>query len=205
MSIEKSYTGIAPFFESWVKIFEYHLRKRELEDSHLGNKRILIISPPTDPGIILFAKSNTKGETIFLSPTQRIKNIVYEYLKKKKIENLITVVSPVDRLQFDSDYFDVVFANCYFDFCQKEEILRSLKVINFVLKKGGLLLAVYMDNPHKLLSELWARIFRYAPAISQGCHPVGMDQFLTEKYTIIKNIGESRFGFPLRYIAARKQ
>ncbi len=205
LDINKSYIGISPFFEKWVKLFEYHLRKREVEDSHLGDERVLILSPPTDPGIILLAESNRKGETIFLCPTDRIEAIAYGYARKKKIDNVNMVLSNLEQAGFDSGYFDIVFANCYFDFCPHEEVMRSIRKINDILKKGGLLFSVHMDIPCGWLGKLWSGIFQYVPAISRGCHPVEIDDFLINEYTIIKNIRESRYGFPLRYLMAMRR
>ncbi len=66
MGIEKSYIGLAWFFNCWSIYVEGQFRAAQMQDSNIKKSKLLIVSPPTDSGIDLFARANANGETYLL-------------------------------------------------------------------------------------------------------------------------------------------
>jgi len=50
MDVEKSYLAVSWFFDSWVRLMEYHSRQIEAFDSMQLGPRRLLICPPTGGG-----------------------------------------------------------------------------------------------------------------------------------------------------------
>jgi len=109
------------------------------------------------------------------------------------------------QLPFTAKYFDVIFANCFFDFCKAEDFEIIMKEMKRVLKDNGKFFAVYMEFPSTKINRLWNVVFRHAKVLSQGCHPVDIrSTLINQDLAIKKDISLNRFGFPLKYIEAKK-
>ncbi len=75
MGVEESYFAVSCFFATWVRVMEHHTREMEVSDSaQLGSRR-LIISPPTDAGIALLARANSRGKSELLCFSDRTERI----------------------------------------------------------------------------------------------------------------------------------
>lgn len=104
-----------------------------------------------------------------------------------------------------SGFFDRVFANCFFDFCQESDFDKIIKEIKRVLNNQGLFFSIYMDFPSTLGENAWFRFFKIFPVLSQGCHPVDIrPSFLRHSFRMRKDLSMKRFGFPMKYIMADK-
>jgi hypothetical protein len=102
----------------------------EVQDSKLKDSKILIISPPTDRGIKILSKANTKGESYLLCFSTALERIAQRYCQKQRITNLKTCNSPFFEIPFAEAYFDVIFTNCFFDFCRESDfdmMIREIK------------------------------------------------------------------------------
>ena len=205
MHIEKSYIAISTFFDKWVRIIEIQTRKLEAQDSKINDSKILIISPPTDHGIKILTKANPKGESYLLCFSPAIEQIARKYSNQHNIENLKISVAPFFGIPFDDSYFDVIFTNCLFDFCQEYDFEKIIVEIRRALKNNGSLFSVYMNVPSGLISQLWVSLLKNFPFLSKGCHPVDVKPFLfRQTFKLKKEISLNRFGFPIKYIHVEK-
>jgi SAM-dependent methyltransferase len=202
MDIEKAYSRISPFFNPWVKLMEIQTREMELDDSGLGGMRILIISPPTDPGIRLLSQANPEGETYLMCFSSRLEETAKGFVPTG---GLRTFTAPFFRIPFGDEYFDAVFTNCFFDFCREDDFPMTVREIKRVLKKKGQLLSVYMDFPSTWTSRIWTGLFERVSILSQGSRPVDIRPTLEgQGFNVIKDISLLSRGFPLKYIQAEK-
>jgi SAM-dependent methyltransferase len=202
MDIEEAYSRISPFFNPWVRLMEVQTREMEVNDSDLGDKRILIISPPTDPGIGMLSEANHGGETYLMCFSSRLERSARRSVPPGGLE---TFTAPFFRIPFGDEYFDAVFTNCFFDFCREEDFPMTVREIKRVLKKKGQLLSVYMDFPSTLASRLWTGLFERVSILSQGSRPVDIRPTLErEGFKVIKDVSLLSHGFPLKYIQAGK-
>ena len=205
MELEKSYVKISPYFNIWSKIMELRSRKMEVSDSKINNLNILILSPPTDIGIKLLCNNNTKGTSYYSCFSSKTSSIAKRLMLKQNLQNLKIQVSKFLILPFDNDYFDAVFANCVFDFCQEDIFDTFVLEIKRVLKNEGLFFSVYMDYPRSVGNNLWKSLFEALPFISRGCHPVDIKPSLLKYgFKIFRDISYCRFWFPIKYIQAVK-
>jgi len=206
MSIEHSYFSVSRFFDAWVRVMELHTRRMEVEESrHFGSK-VLIISPPTDPGIRLIAKANQHGQTQLLCFSERLERIAITNSRERGIESLGIHVAPFFRLRFVDGELAAVYANCFFDFCKEQDFAAIFDEIWRVLKVRGSLHMVYMGSPTNFLSHGWTWAFRRLNFLSQGCHPVSIGPYLSRHgFLLQKDLFVERLGFPLRYTYAEKQ
>ena len=201
MNIEKSFTDVSGFFDTWVRIMEYETRIMEVQDLDINVKHILIISPPTDREIVCLSGANLNGETHLLCFTKESERIANNYLLKHGIANLTACVGSFFYIPFSNNYFDAVFTNCFFDFCEEDDFDAIVNEIKRVLKKNGLLFSVYMEPPTNIIGKIWSDLFNLFPGIVHGCHPVNIKPALTRSdFNITKDVSISRFGFPLKYI-----
>ena len=154
MKIEKTFTAIAGYFDVWVKIMEPGTRKLEVRDSKPGTLKLLIISPPTDPGIIHLARANAKGETHLLCFNDDLAGIARTFAGKHGLKKINYCRAPFFEIPSDENYFDAIFANCFFDFCAETMFDLIIDELQRVLQKHGQLFAVYMSIPENLPGKL---------------------------------------------------
>jgi len=205
LDIEKSFADVSGFFDTWVRIMEYQTRIMEVQDSGLNVKNILIISPPTDRGIVRLADANSNGETHLLCFTDELERIANSYAIEHHIANLTTCVGSFFCIPFSENYFDAIFTNCFFDFCEENKFDLIVDEIKRVLKKNGLLLSVNMEPPINIIGKIWSNFFNLFPGIVRGCHPVNIKPSLTKSdFKIRRDVSFTRFGFPLKYIVAEE-
>lgn len=206
MDIEQSYFSVSRFFDTWVRVMELHTRKMEVEGSKHWGLKILIVSPPTDPGIQLLAKANQHGPAKLLCFSERLKRIAITYAREHGIESLSIHVVPFFRLPFADGEFEAIYANCFFDFCQERDFGLILDEMWRVLKPKGSLSRVYMGSSNNLLAQGWTWAFRQLNFLSRGCHPVSIEPYLSRRgFLLQKDLSVDRFGFPVRYTYAEKQ
>lgn len=200
MDVEKSYFAVSWFFNSWVRLMEYHTRQMEVfESAQLGPRRLLI-SPPTDAGIPLLARANADGKTDLLCFSDRIDRVAAAYRGRHEIDTLTTLVEPFFRIPVADKSLSVVYANCLFDFCAERDFDSILREIWRVLEPAGILFAVYMAPPSDRVGRLWTWVFDRLTFISNGCHPVTITTHLTRnRFRIRKDVSVARLGFPARY------
>lgn len=205
MDVEQAYFASSWLFDTWVRLMESHTRKMEVADStHLGSK-ILIISPPTDPGMGILTNANRSGETSLLCFSKRTERIAIDYCAKHSIEGLVTKVAPFFHIPFADGELAAVYANCFFDFCRDTDFDLILDEIWRVLKRKGSHYAVYMGPPESLLAGRWEWILRRFHRLGQGCHPVRMAPYLSRRgFRILKDCPAQRLGFPIWYTHAEK-
>jgi SAM-dependent methyltransferase len=201
--IERSYLALSRFFDTWVRIMEMRTRRMEVGDAGLGNLRTLIISPPTDAGIGVLAQANAGGETHLLCFSETLEKIAREYATQHHIAGLKTCRAGFFGIPFEGDYFDAVFANCFFDFCPDDAFDEIIRETRRALKKDGALFAVYLDVPTDSIGRTWVTLCRRFPSISQGCRPVEIRPALSRHgFRLRKDVSLTRFGFPIRYVGA---
>jgi len=203
--VEKSYFTVSWFFNSWVRLMEYHTRKMEsIESEQLGPRR-LIISPPTDAGIPLLARANPSGQTNLLCFSIRLQRVAAKYIRSHRIENLTPIATSFFQIPARDESLSAVYANCLFDFCAEEDFDTMLREIWRVLKPGGVLFAVYMAPTSSLGSRLWTWIFDRHSFLNNGCDPVTIAVHLTSNGFIIqKEVSVPRLGFPLVYSVSER-
>lgn len=127
------------------------------------------------------------------------------YSQKQGIENLKTCTIPFFRIPFGNAFFDGVFANCFFDFCQESDFDKIIKEIKRVLNNQGLFFSIYMDFPSTLGENAWFRFFKIFPSLAQGCHPTDIRPYLIKQsFRLKKDLSVKKFGFPMKYIIAVK-
>ena len=205
MDIEKSYNRLSSYFDLWVRLIEIKTRVMEVQDSKLKDLKILIISPPTDTGIRILSKTNLQGESYLLCFSSTLEEIAKKYLANHNVLNVKTRKEHFFRIPFDDVYFDVIFANCFFDFCQEHNFDKIIGEIIRVLKNKGELFSVYMDYPSNITSKVWSLIFNNFALLSQDCHPVDIKPSLArQNFSLKKDLSMRRFGFPFKYIQAKK-
>ena len=205
MNVEKSYAGLSWFFNYWSMLIENQLRVAEMHDSNIKESKILIISPPTDRGIKLLSKANANGESYLLCFSPFLEGLAKRYTQKQRILNLKTCTSPFFEIPFGEGYFDIIFANCFFDFCGESDFDKIIKEIKRALNSRGLFFSTYMDFPSRLGENLWFRFFKIFPSLSQGCHPVDIKPGLKRRnFSLKKDVSMRRFGFPMKYLIAEK-
>ena len=205
MDVEKSYFAVSWFFNSWVRLMEYGTREMEvIESAQLGPRR-LIISPPTDAGIPILARSNSSGRTDLLCFSTRLRRVAEEYVTRRRIKSLATTVEPFFQIPASDESLSAIYANCFFDFCEEENFEMMLQEIWRVLKPGGVLFAVYMAPTSGFSSRLWAWVFDHFTFLSHGCNPVTINAHLTRNgFVIQKEMSVRRFGFPVIYSVSER-
>ncbi len=182
-----------------------HTRIMEVQDSRIKNLRMLIISPPTDRGIKVLTQANPQGQSHLLCFSEALGEIATEYSTRHHLEGLKICVTPFFSIPFDKDYFDAIFTNCFFDFCQPGYFNDILKEIKRTLKSKGLFFSVYMAVPTDLIGRMWVHLFDRFNALSQGCHPVDILPFLSKwGFQLKKDLIIRRLGFPVKYLIAEK-
>ncbi len=205
MSVEESYMAVAPFFDLWVSVMEVHTRKMEVLDAKLHDSRTLIICPPTDRGMEIIARANSLGESHLFCISHPVKRIAEQYMTQNAIENLIPCVGGFFTVPFADEYFDNIFANCFFDFCRDRDFPMITREIKRALRPGGDLLAVYMGLPSNIMERVWVGLFHRIQRLSQGCRPVNMKPFLTDMGFSVKTTRSvGKLGFPIEYVHAEK-
>jgi ubiquinone/menaquinone biosynthesis C-methylase UbiE len=205
MDIEESYKRIFWFFDRWVRVMEFHTRIMEIQDSFISSHKILILSPPTDTGIKILTQINFNGETHLMCFSERLAEIAKEYSIENGIENLNIFIDRFFNLPFKDGYFDAVFANCFFDFCQNSDIDKIICEIKRVLKKGGGFYSVYMNLPSMFCDHLWTILIKLTPYLRNTIFPVDIKDLLVQHgFKVEKDIMARRLGFPIKYIVALK-
>jgi SAM-dependent methyltransferase len=205
MEIERAYVGGSVFFDAWVALMENHTRVMEVRDSDLRDAKILIISAPTDRGMATLAEANCQGESFFLCFSAEIEDIAQRYCRRRDIRNLVTVVAPFFSIPSDNEEFDAVYANCLFDLCDPREVDVVVDEMWRVLKQGGHLYSVHMGQPSRMAGRAWAWLLWRFPVVSRGFRPVNVvPSLLDQGFSLVQDQAPERFGFPLRYIQAKK-
>ncbi|WP_171966433.1 methyltransferase domain-containing protein [Mariprofundus micogutta] len=205
MNIEESFFSISWFFSAWVRLMEYHTRKKEVLDSARLGPRRLIISPPTDAGIPLLVQANAQGTTELLCFSDRNERKARNYSKKKRMDALTTQVKPFFKIPAADNTVSVVYANCFFDFCVDVDFNSIIQEIWRVLEPGGVLFAVYMAPPSGYRERGWEWTFARFRFLSHGCHPVTIVPHLIQGgMQILKDIPAVKLGFPIRYTVSEK-
>lgn len=205
MDVEQSYFAVSWFFNSWVRLMEYHTRKMEVvESAQLGRSR-LIISPPTDAGIPILAHANSSGQTDLLCFSNRLQRVAAEYVTRRRIKNLATSVESFFQIPALDESLSAIYANCLFDFCSEEDFDMMLHEIWRVLKPGGILFAVYMAPASRFGSRLWTWVFDRLTCMSIRCNPVTISAHLSRNGFIIqKEMFVQRLGFPIIYSVSER-
>lgn len=205
MKIEKAYVAVSGFFDAWVALMENHTRVMEIRDSDLRDAKILIVSAPTDRGIAALTNANSHGESFLLCFSAEIEDIAQGYCRRRGIRNLVTVVAPFFSIPSDNEEFDAIYANCLFDLCDPREVDIVVDEMRRVLKEGGNLYSVHMGQPSSMTGRVWTWILRRFPSVSRGFRPVSVvPSLLDHGFRLVQNKAPERFGFPLRYIQAKK-
>jgi ubiquinone/menaquinone biosynthesis C-methylase UbiE len=178
----------------------------EVEDSEHFGSRALIVSPPTDPGIGLIARANRSGSTELLCFSDELERIATTYSRERGIESLRIRVAPFFELPFGDEELGVIYANCFFDYCEEGDYPLILDEMWRVLKRNGSLFAVYMGFPDGVAAKGWAWALRRLRFPFRGCHPTSMKPYLERHgFLVEKDVSLKRLGFPLRYNHARKR
>jgi len=205
MNAAESYIKVSGFFNIWSKFIEIPTRNMQVIDAKIKDSKILIISPPTDRGIKILSKANANGETYLLCFSELLETIAQRYSKNQGIINLKTITSPFFEIPFGEGYFDIIFVNCFFDFCREFDFDGIIKEIKRALNHQGLFFSIYMDFPSRLGEKAWLGFFKVLPWLSSGCHPVDIKPGLKRGNLILKkDVSMKRFGFPMKYIIAEK-
>lgn len=205
MEVESTYDAVSGFFHAWVGLMENHTREMEVRDSVLRDSKILIISPPTDTGIGALTRANQCGASYLLCFSARAESIAKEYCQRHGIQRLQTVVAPFFSIPFRNREFDIIFANCFFDCCLPRELNPIIDELRRALRQGGTLYSVHMGIPSGSMNHVWAWLLRRIPGPGRGFAPVSIVPSLASRgFTILRNRQPERFGFPLRYVQAKK-
>ena len=203
MRIEESFLAVSGHFDLWVRLMEIRTRTMEARDSSIRDSRILMICPPTDAGIKMLAQANPGGESHLLCFSDALATIARQYALQHKIEGLEIGVRPFFSVPSDDNYYDAVFANCFFDFCEETDFIGILQEIKRVLKHEGMFFSVYMGLPTGIVGRVWSNLFRRFPSLSHGCHPVDIRPSLTGcGFELKKDLTMTRLGFPIEYLMA---
>lgn len=206
MNIEASYIGIASFFDVWVRVMEARTRTMEAHDAQLNDSRILMICPPTDRGMAVLANRNSQGESYLLCLSPAVERIARRYMSRRNIENVAVCTGDFFNIPFDNEFFNAIFANCFFDFCQERDLDMIVREIQRALQPGGALFSVYMALPSDVIGRVWVALFQRIRSLSHGCRPVDIKPTLVKRGFIMKTtLSLSRFGFPIEYIHAEKR
>lgn len=205
MDVEKSDFAISRFFNSWVRLMEYHTRKMEVIESAQLEPRRLIISPPTDAGIPILAHANSSGQTDLLCFSNRLQRVAAEYVRRHRIKSLATIVESFFQIPALDESLSAIYANCLFDFCAEEDFDMMLHEIWRVLKPGGILFTVYMAPTSRFGSRLWTWVFDRLTFMSNGCNPVTLSAHLTRNgFVIQEEMFVRRLGFPVIYSVSER-
>lgn len=205
MHIDSVYIAISRFFDTWVRLMENHTRRMQVRDSNLGNATILIVSPPTDPGIATLTKANRRGKSCLLCFSHQVEGIALDYCRRHRIENVSTVVTLFFHIPFGGEQLDAVYANCLFHLCDPEEIGTVLAEMGRALRHGGYLYSVHMGVPSRSAGRAWAWCFRKFPTLTHGFRPVHVASSLRDRgFAVVQDCAPGRLGFPLRYLVAQK-
>lgn len=207
--IASAFEALAPTFDCWVRTMEKQTRLWEIDDiaaSENVEPNILLISPPTDPGIKWLASRlpqlNCQARISLLCLNDNIRQIAAGYLSGTHLDvDLITLRDETFSLPFNDSIFDVVIANCFFDFCYQHEIPETIQEIRRVLKTPGALFSVHMRKPETCIESIWASFFKQFPCVSHGCHPIDINDALQENgFALQTDSSEAPFGFPIQYL-----
>jgi SAM-dependent methyltransferase len=205
MNAEESYVKISSFFNIWSKLIESPTRNIQVLDSNIKDSKILIISPPTDRGLKILSEANANGESYLLCFSASLERFAKHYMQKQGILNLKTCTSPFFEIPFGDGYFDLIFANCFFDFCSESDFDKIIEEIKRVLNNQSLFFSIYMNFPSRLGENIWFGFFKIFPWLSQGCHPVDIKPGLKRgNFSLKKDVSMRRFGFPMKYIIAER-
>jgi ubiquinone/menaquinone biosynthesis C-methylase UbiE len=205
MEVEEAYLGVSRFMDAWVRLMESHTRSLELRDSKLSDAKILIISAPTDSGIITLTRANRQGESYLLCFSAAIERIAQDYCKRHRVQNLRTVVAPFFHVPFADEELDAIYANCFFDFCETRDLDAVVDELWRALRNRGSLYATYLGKASSFIGRSWIRFFRRFPGLSYGIHPVDVTPWLRRRgFGIVTDRPVVRLGCPLRYLQAEK-
>jgi SAM-dependent methyltransferase len=205
MKIEEAYSVISSVFDGWVRVMEYQTRVMEVQDLELNELRILIISPPTDRGLEILTRANPRGESYLLCFSTALQGFAKQYSTRRGIVGLRMRVEPFFGIPFLNDYFDAIYANCFFDFCLGRDLADIVSEISRVLKPNGHLFSVYMDLPTGFFGQTWVTLLSNFPWLGHICHPVDMRSYLSKRgYRVRKDLSTRRLGFPVEYLLAEK-
>jgi hypothetical protein len=205
MDIERTYAEVSWFFPAWVGLMENHTREMEISESALHDAKILIISPPTDRGIEALSRANPVGSSYLLCFYPRIGSIAKKHCKRHGIQGVRIVVAPSFDIPIATGELDGIYANCFFDCCPASQLNAIIDELRRALRQGGTLHSVHMGIPSHLIGHLWALLFRSVPGPARGFRPVEIAPLLSSRgFTILGNQQPEKFGFPLRYVIAKK-
>ena len=125
--------------ETFIKLFEEIKNKVILktdlfEEAH-GNKNLLF-------------KLERKNNCVGIDISNAVVNAA-----KKHSKNSLLINCDVTNLPFDNESFDIIISTSTLDHIMYEDIIKSLKELNRVLKKNGRIFLT-IDNYHNLLYRI---------------------------------------------------
>ena len=201
MDVEDAYLAISGYFDLWVRLMEYRTRVMEGRHVPAADGSMLIVSPPTDRGIRILSRANAGGRTDMLCFSEALAAKASSYAAKQGARNITFKTSPFFSIPSRDASYDVIFANCFFDFCSEMDLPAILRELRRALRAEGRLFAVYMDHPRGVAGRLWAFVLKKFRRLSGGSHPVGLEPFLGPAgLEVEEDLRLTRFGFPIRYL-----
>ncbi len=142
-SIAKSYDFLNHFLSFGI---DYHWRNKALKIiKSVKSESILDIATGTGDLAILSSKANPK-RIVGIDISQNMLNVGIEKVKKKGLENLITMQKEdSEDLSFEDNTFDVAMAS--FGVRNFENLEKGLSEIRRVLKPGGTFIVLELSQP----------------------------------------------------------
>ncbi|MFQ6088931.1 MAG: class I SAM-dependent methyltransferase [Candidatus Methanofastidiosia archaeon] len=203
-SIKKSYERITPFFYWLSKVFESKARAKSLDLSEIENGNlILIIAPPTEYYLDKLLELNSDGENHLMYFSNQLKRRAKERLGERY--NYTASVGGLEKLPYENNKFDVIFAYCYLDFLEFKERKIAVEEIRRVLKMGGRLLVTYLASPKNIIERMCVSFFTRFDFLSKGARVVEVEPVLKQtKFKNIKILYCPQKGFPVGLAYAEK-
>ena len=202
---QKSYAGVAWFYDYWGKITESKTIKKAVSVSGLSEDLIVLdIGVGTGQLFKKIIEENITGLNFGIDLSPGMIRKAKEKFKSSPIKHLLCLGNAF-YLPYKNESFDYIFSSYVLDLLPEDGFAKVIDEFKRVLKTNGTGILITMSIGKNWYNYIWYLAAKYFPSLLTNCRPVALSGYLSSAgFNIIEQETISQNTFPSEIIKFKK-
>jgi ubiquinone/menaquinone biosynthesis C-methylase UbiE len=205
--VPRTYTRLAPVYETWARLTESAARRRVLALAAPGRRDdVLEVATGTGVQLVRLAQASRGGRTVGVEPSEGMLRQTRRRLERAGLDGVETIAASALELPLPDESFDLVVNGYMLDLLPRNDIPRALSEFKRVLRPGGRVVLSNMTVGERRRHRVWDWAYARGVVLTANCRGVLAAPVLAELgFADVTREYLAQMSFPTEIVTARKE